>query len=114
MSACLFCKIANGVIPSNKVYEDDRLIVFHDISPMAPVHVLIVPKVHIPSLNEVQAQDGTLMAHIMSIAAKVADTLGVSGTGYRVVNNCGEDGGQTVAHLHFHLLGGRSLQWPPG
>jgi histidine triad (HIT) family protein len=114
MSDCLFCKIANGDIPSSKVYEDEQLVVFHDISPAAPVHVLIVPKSHIPSLNEVGTDDGALILHMLTVAKKVAADLGISESGYRVVNNCGEDGGQSVAHLHFHLLGGRSLHWPPG
>lgn len=114
MKDCLFCKIVNGEIPSNRVFEDEQLIVFHDISPVAPVHVLIVPKKHLGSLNDVKSEDGALIAHVFEVAAKVAAELGVSENGYRVVNNCGKDGGQTVDHLHFHLLGGRYLDWPPG
>ena len=114
MKDCLFCKIVNGEIPSNKVFEDEQLIVFRDISPMAPVHVLLVPKKHLNSLNEVTSEDAGLIAHIFKVAAHVAADLCVSESGYRVVNNCGKDGGQTVDHLHFHLLGGRYLDWPPG
>ncbi|SCZ77160.1 histidine triad nucleotide-binding protein [Acidaminobacter hydrogenoformans] len=114
MKDCLFCKIVNGEIPSNKAFEDQKLVVFHDISPVAPVHVLIVPKKHLKSLNEVGPEDADLIAHVFKVAAQVAAELGVSENGYRVVNNCGKDGGQTVDHLHFHLLGGRYLDWPPG
>jgi histidine triad (HIT) family protein len=114
MHDCLFCKIVSGGIPSNKAYEDEHLIVFHDISPVAPVHVLIVPRKHLKSLNEVGPEDAQLISHIFKVAANVAAELGVAADGYRVVNNCGNDGGQTVDHLHFHLLGGRFMQWPPG
>lgn len=114
MKDCLFCKIASGDIPSNKAYEDDQVIVFHDISPVAPVHVLIVPKKHMASLNETGDEDAALLSHVFKVAVRVASDLGVAENGYRVINNCGKDGGQTVAHLHFHLLGGRYLDWPPG
>lgn len=111
---CLFCKIINGEIPSNKVYEDERVYAFYDISPAAPVHVLIVPKEHIPSANALTAENASVVGHIFRVAAELAKKLGIAENGYRIVNNCGEDGGQTVLHLHFHLLGGRSLAWPPG
>ena len=111
---CLFCKIIAGEIPSKKVYEDDKVYAFYDISPAAPVHVLIIPKVHIPSANAITAENADVVGHIFKVAAKIAASLGIAEKGYRIVNNCGEDGGQTVGHLHFHLLGGRSLQWPPG
>lgn len=111
---CLFCKIINGEIPSNKVYEDERVYAFYDISPAAPVHVLIVPKEHIPSANALTAENAPVVGHIFRVAAELAKKLGIAESGYRIVNNCGEDGGQTVLHLHFHLLGGRSLAWPPG
>ncbi|MBQ7033589.1 MAG: histidine triad nucleotide-binding protein [Clostridia bacterium] len=111
---CLFCKIINGEIPSNKVYEDEKVYAFHDISPAAPVHVLIIPKVHISSANALTEENAAVVGHIFVVAAKIAAQLGIAENGYRIVNNCGEDGGQTVPHLHFHLLGGRSLQWPPG
>lgn len=111
---CLFCKIINGEIPSNKVYEDEKVYAFYDISPAAPVHVLIVPKEHIPSANALTAENASVVGHIFRVAAELAKKLGIAESGYRIVNNCGEDGGQTVLHLHFHLLGGRSLAWPPG
>ncbi len=114
MENCLFCKIVRGEIPSDKVYEDDKVLAFRDISPEAPVHVLIIPKAHIASCNEINAENKEVVAHIFMVAASLAKELGVDETGYRLVNNCGEDGGQTVKHLHFHLLGGRSLAWPPG
>ena len=106
---CLFCKIINGEIPSKKVYEDDRVYAFYDISPMAPVHVLIVPKQHISSMNEITAENSAVISHIFEVAAKLAAELGISESGYRVVSNCGADAGQTVFHLHFHLLGGTAL-----
>ncbi len=111
---CLFCKIIKGEIPSKKVYEDEKVYAFYDISPAAPVHVLIIPKTHIPSANALTEENADVVAHIFTVAAKIAADLGIAEKGYRIVNNCGEDGGQTVHHLHFHLLGGRSLQWPPG
>lgn len=114
MQDCLFCKIAAGEIPSNKVYEDDKILAFHDIAPAAPVHVLFIPKEHIASANELTAENASIVAYIYQKAAQIAKELGVAESGYRIVNNCGQDGGQTVGHLHFHLLGGRSLAWPPG
>ncbi len=111
---CLFCKIIAGEIPSAKVYEDDMVYAFRDISPEAPVHVLIVPKVHITSANDLNDENAAVVGHIFAVAAKIAKAEGIADSGYRIVNNCGEDGGQTVKHLHFHMLGGRSLSWPPG
>lgn len=111
---CVFCKIASGEIPSKKAYEDDLVYAFYDLDPQAPVHILIIPKVHIASANEITAQNSAVVAHIFEVAAKLAAELGLSDKGYRVVNNCGTDGGQTVQHLHFHLLGGRAMAWPPG
>lgn len=111
---CLFCKIIKGEIPSNKVYEDEKVYAFHDIAPAAPVHILIVPKAHIASANALTAENAAVVGHIFAVAAKLSKDLGFADKGYRIVNNCGEDGGQTVGHLHFHLLGGRSLAWPPG
>ncbi len=111
---CLFCKIIKGEIPSQKVFEDEKVYAFCDISPAAPVHVLIVPKAHIPSANALCAENAAVVGHIFVVAAEIAKTLGIAEKGYRIVNNCGEDGGQTVGHLHFHLLGGRGLAWPPG
>ncbi len=111
---CLFCKIIAGDIPSAKVYEDDKVYAFRDIEPQAPVHILIIPKAHIASANELTEENASIVGHIFAVAAKIAKDEGIADGGYRIVNNCGQDGGQTVGHLHFHMLGGRSLQWPPG
>ena len=111
---CLFCKIINGEIPSSKVYEDELVYAFRDIEPQAPVHILIIPKEHIASANELIEENASVVGHIFAVAAKLAKAEGIAEGGYRIVNNCGEDGGQTVKHLHFHMLGGRSLDWPPG
>ena len=111
---CLLCKIIAGDIPSNKVYEDDKVYAFRDIEPQAPVHILIIPKEHIASANELTEENASVVGHIFAVAAKIAKEEGIADGGYRIVNNCGEDGGQTVKHLHFHMLGGRSLAWPPG
>ena len=110
----MFCKIIAGEIPSSKVYEDDLVYAFNDISPAAPVHVLIIPKNHISSANELNEDNAAIVSHIFLVAGKIAKQLGIAENGYRIVNNCGKDGGQTVGHLHFHLLGGRNLGWPPG
>ena len=107
---CLFCEIVKGNIPSKKVYEDDSVYAFYDIAPMAPVHVLIVPKMHISSVNEVTAENSAVIAHIYEVAAKLAKELGVADDGYRIVTNCGKNAGQTVFHRHFHLLGGTELK----
>ena len=114
LNDCLFCKIVKGDIPSSKVYEDDKVYAFRDIEPQAPVHILIIPKEHIASANELTEENASVVGHIFAVAAKIAKEEGIADGGYRIVNNCGEDGGQTVGHLHFHMLGGRSLQWPPG
>jgi histidine triad (HIT) family protein len=114
VSDCVFCKIVSGELPSQKVYEDDRVLAFEDISPAAPVHVLIIPKKHIPSIMHLKEEDLPLIQDIHRVGQQVADQLGVSQKGFRLVNNCGENGGQTVDHLHYHLLGGRHLSWPPG
>jgi histidine triad (HIT) family protein len=114
LSDCIFCKIASGDIPGDIVYQDDRVIAVNDIDPKAPVHILIMPKAHIPSLNEIDDSNKDIMAHILTVAANLAKTKGVAEKGYRIVNNCGVQGGQSVGHIHFHLLGGRSLTWPPG
>ncbi|MDO5037064.1 MAG: histidine triad nucleotide-binding protein [Tissierellia bacterium] len=114
MEDCIFCKIINQEIPSTKVYEDDLVYAFKDADPQAPVHFLVVPKVHIPSANDLKEEDQALLGHILLVISRLAKDLGIAEAGYRIVNNCGEDGGQTVGHLHYHILGGRSLQWPPG
>ena len=111
---CLFCKIIAGDIPSSKVYEDEYVYAFRDIEPQAPVHILIVPKEHIASANEISEANDKLVGKIFTAAAKIAEAEGIAEGGYRIVNNCGEAAGQTVKHLHFHLLGGRSLAWPAG
>ena len=113
MAVCIFCKIAEKEIPSNVVYEDDKILCFHDLEPQAPVHVLIIPKKHIASMDDVQAEDQELMGHIMVKVKEIAEILELD-NGYRLVNNCGEDGFQTVKHIHFHLLGKRKMTWPPG
>ncbi len=113
MSDCIFCKIANKEITSDYVYEDDKIISFRDMEPQAPEHVLIIPKNHIASLDAAQESDAEVLAHILLKAKDIAADLGME-DGYRLVNNCGEDGGQTVKHLHFHLLGKRKMSWPPG
>lgn len=110
---CIFCKIANGTIPSNKVYEDDKVLAFYDLDPQAPVHFLVIPKEHIASASEITEENSEIIAHIFSVISKVTKELGLE-NGYRIVNNCGQDGGQTVPHLHFHVLGKRLLAWPPG
>ncbi|MBE6764940.1 MAG: histidine triad nucleotide-binding protein [Ruminococcaceae bacterium] len=110
---CLFCKIVAGEIPSTKVYEDDTVFAFRDISPQAPEHILIIPKCHIPSPAHIDESNSAVVAHIFEVAAKLAKELKLE-NGYRMVANCGEDGGQTVGHLHFHMLAGRLLAWPPG
>ncbi|SEF74357.1 histidine triad (HIT) family protein [Caloramator fervidus] len=111
---CIFCKIVNGIIKSDIVYEDDKVVAFKDINPVAPVHVLIVPKKHIESAMDLNGEDFNIIGHIFSVAKKLSKDLGIDKDGFRIVNNCGRAGGQTVMHIHFHLLGGRDMQWPPG
>lgn len=106
--SCIFCKIVAGEIPSKKVYEDDEILAFNDVSPAAPVHVLIIPKQHIASAAEITDENAPLIGHIFTTIAKLAKELELA-EGFRVVTNCGENGGQTVSHLHFHLIGGRKL-----
>jgi histidine triad (HIT) family protein len=112
---CLFCKIVSGAIPAKKVFEDDRAIAFYDIHPQAPVHVLIVPKQHYASLAQVSAnpEDESLLGYLLTVVNRIASAEGLK-NGYRTVINTGPDGGQTVDHLHLHLLGGRPMGWPPG
>ncbi len=112
MANCVFCKIAAGEIPSTKVYEDETVLAFRDLDPQAPIHVLLIPKEHIASAAEITPENSAVVAHIFEIAAKVAEELGL-GNGFRIVNNCGADGMQSVPHLHFHLLGGKKMGWPP-
>jgi histidine triad (HIT) family protein len=110
---CLFCKIVNGDIPSKKVYEDDKVLAFLDIDPKAPTHILIIPKVHIKSAAEIKVENSAVVANIFEIAAKLANDYNLK-DGFRIVTNCGDSAGQSVKHLHFHLLGGRDFTWPPG
>lgn len=110
---CIFCKIAVGEIPSTKVYEDDTVVAFNDLDPQAPVHVLIIPKEHIASAAEINESNSAVVAHIFEVAAKIAAEKGLK-DGFRIVNNCGDSAGQSVKHLHFHLMGGRDFGWPAG
>ena len=114
MADCLFCKIVAGHIPGAIVYQDDRLVAFKDINPQAPMHVLIVPRRHIPSLNELSEGDDTLLGEMIRRAAALAKESGHSERGYRTVFNCNEGAGQSVFHIHLHVLGGRTFSWPPG
>ena len=115
MADCIFCKIANKEIPSTAVYEDEQVLAFKDLEPQAPVHVLVIPKKHVESVAALKSEDKELAAHILvDVIPQLAQELGIAEKGFRVVANTGEEGGQTVKHLHFHLLGGRSMQWPPG
>ena len=111
---CLFCKIMEGEIPSTKVYENEMVYAFRDIEPQAPEHVIIIPKVHIKSADEITPENSKYIAAVFEAAAVIAKELGISEKGYRIVNNCGEAAGQTVHHIHFHLMGGRDFGWPAG
>ena len=108
---CLFCKIIDGEIPSTKVYEDEYVYAFKDIAPIAPMHILIIPKAHIASANDINAENSSLVAKVFEAAGKIAKEQGCES--YRIINNCGDDAGQTVKHLHFHLLGGVKMGWRP-
>jgi histidine triad (HIT) family protein len=112
--SCLFCKIIAGEIPAAKVYEDDRLIAFNDINPQAPVHVLVVPRTHVATLNDLTAAEDDLVGAMVRAGAKIAKDRGVDGPGFRTVFNCNAQAGQTVFHIHLHVLGGRVMTWPPG
>lgn len=106
---CIFCKIAAGEIPSTKVYEDDKVLAFKDINPLAPIHILVIPKAHIESVAEITADNSAVVAHIFEVIAKIAKDQDIDKDGFRVVSNCGENGCQSVKHLHFHILGGKKL-----
>lgn len=114
MSDCLFCKIVDGEIPASTVYEDEHVLAFNDINPVAPVHQLIIPKKHIATLNDLHSSDAELVGKMYLVATQLAEQAGLSKDGYRTVMNCGAAAGQTVFHIHLHLLGGRSMSWPPG
>lgn len=114
MSDCLFCRIVRHEIPASIVYEDDRVLAFNDINPQGPTHVLVVPKAHIASLDDLSPEHDTIVGEVVRRAAAIAKERGISAGGYRVVFNTNRDAGQTVFHIHLHLIGGRSLHWPPG
>ena len=114
MKDCIFCRIIAGEIPANIIYQNDVFIAFHDINPQAPIHVLLIPKEHIPTINDISSNHKQKIGHILSCSGKIAKKLGIHDNGYRIVANCNADGGQEIFHLHFHLLGGRKLSWPPG
>ncbi|MBI1997186.1 MAG: histidine triad nucleotide-binding protein [Deltaproteobacteria bacterium] len=114
MSDCLFCGVVEGKIKGNIVYQDDSVVAFKDINPKAPVHVLIIPRRHVAGVLDLKADDGAVIGHIFEVAARLAREQGIAGSGFRVVVNSGADAGQSVFHLHYHLLGGRRMTWPPG
>lgn len=107
--SCIFCQIANKEIPTNFVYETDNIVAFRDLNPQAPVHILIIPKIHIVSMNDINSENSEIIAEIFSAVNKIAEQEGIKESGYRVISNCGDDGCQSVKHLHFHLVGGRKL-----
>ena len=111
---CIFCKIVKKEIPTSVVYEDDKILMFNDLNPETPVHFLVIPKEHITSANEIGKNNSEVISHIFEKIAEVSKNIKGLQDGYRIVNNCGENAGQTVKHLHFHVLGGRKLSWPPG
>ena len=114
MAECLFCQIVDGSIPARKLYEDDQAMAIEDVNPQASVHMLVIPKRHMVSLDETQEMDEALLGRLLVVCAKMARERGIAESGYRVVANTGREAGQTVFHLHFHVLGGRSFTWPPG
>lgn len=114
MSGCLFCRIVAGSIPSSLVYQDDHVVVFEDIDPQAPVHVLVIPRRHIPSIADFTGADASLLGQMVEACVKVAHQKGIAESGYRIVTNTGPQAGQSVFHVHLHVLGGRRLAWPPG
>jgi histidine triad (HIT) family protein len=111
---CIFCKIASGQIPARIAYQNERVIAFHDLFPQAPTHLLVIPRAHYSTLNDVPADQSALLGELVTTASQVARELGVAESGYRVLMNCNADGGQSVYHIHLHLLAGRKLNWPPG
>lgn len=114
MAECIFCQIVEGAIPTKKIYEDEQVIAFDDINPQARVHILVIPKRHVVSLDDTEDTDAALLGKLMVVCAKMARERGLAESGYRVVTNIGREAGQTVLHLHLHVLGGRSFTWPPG
>jgi len=111
---CIFCKIASKEIAATVVYEDDDILAFRDINPVAPSHILIIPKKHIPTINDLSPEDQSLLGKMILVAKQIAEEEGISKSGYRLVLNCEKDGGQEVFHIHLHLIGGRKMTWPPG
>lgn len=114
MQECIFCKIINRELPAEIVYEDDNILGFKDINPAAPIHLLFIPKKHIPTFFDIQPEDSNILGEIQRVAADVAREMGLTEQGFRLVCNCMKDAGQMVYHMHYHLLAGRPLQWPPG
>ena len=112
--SCLFCRIGHGEIPAQKVFEDDEIVAFEDINPQAPVHVLVIPRQHVATLNDLQTEHDALIGRMHRVAALLARDRGLAERGYRVVMNCNAEAGQSVFHVHLHLLGGRAMHWPPG
>src|SRR5205814_2363089 len=111
---CLFCAVASGDQPANILYQDDRCVAFHDINPQSPKHILVIPREHMDSLNDASRNDEALLGYLLRIAARIANQLGVAEEGFRLIINTGKSAGQTVEHLHVHMLGGRPMTWPPG
>ena len=114
MEDCIFCKIVNKDIPSELIFEDEQIVAFNDINPQAPIHILIIPKEHFASLNDIPDEKKELLSHILLRARQIAQNIGIKEKGYRIVLNTARDSGQEVFHIHFHLLGGRRMTWPPG
>lgn len=112
--SCLFCKIASGELTTQLVYQDTQIVAFNDIAPQAPHHILIIPRKHIETINDISHEDNALIGNMMLVAKKIASDLTIAEPGYRVLMNCNKNGGQAVYHIHFHLLGGRQMDWPPG
>ncbi|MCL4536481.1 MAG: histidine triad nucleotide-binding protein [Nitrospirae bacterium] len=114
MSDCIFCKIIDKKIPARIVYEDEHALAFEDVNPQAPVHTLVIPRKHIPTLLDIKEEDNNLIGHLVKVANKIANDKGIAERGFRVVTNCNPESGQTVYHIHLHILGGRQMHWPPG
>ena len=114
MENCIFCKIITGEIPASKVFEDEKIVVFEDLNPQAPIHILLIPKEHFASLKDIPEDKKNILSHILLKARQIAQEKGIAESGYRIVLNTERDSGQEVFHIHFHLLGGRKMQWPPG
>lgn len=114
MSDCLFCKIITGEIPAEVIYQDNEIIAFNDIDPQAPTHILVIPKQHISTINDIKAEEAVLIGKLYLTAQQLAKKYNINESGYRTIMNCNSDGGQAVYHIHLHLLGGRKLKWPPG